>query len=42
LDLQVAGVITNEGFRVTIRWGPGAAPVTVDFTLEVEIYYKAA
>ena len=42
LDLQVAGVITNEGFQVVIRWGPGTAPVTVEFTLEVEIQYKAA
>ena len=41
LDLQVAGVITNEGFRVVIRWGPYTTPATVDFTLEVEIHYRA-
>ncbi|MCK5252446.1 MAG: PKD domain-containing protein [Thermoplasmata archaeon] len=41
LDLQVAGVITNEGFRVVIRWGPATTPPTVDFTLEVEIHYRA-
>ena len=41
LDLQVAGVITNEGFQVVIRWGPATTPATVDFTLEVEIHYRA-
>lgn len=42
LDLQVAGVIDNGGFQVVIRWGPGTTPATVDFTLDVEIQYKAA
>ncbi len=41
LDLQIQGVITNGGFTIVVRWGPLATPVTVDFTLEVEIHYRA-
>jgi PKD repeat protein len=41
LDLTLQGVIDNEGFSVVIRWGPGTTPITVDFTLDVEIYYRA-
>jgi len=41
LDLQIQGVITNGGFTIVVRWGPLATPLTVDFTLEVEIHYRA-
>jgi PKD repeat protein len=41
LDLTIQGIIDNGGFSVIVRWGPGSAPVTVDFTLDVEIHYRA-
>jgi hypothetical protein len=41
LDLQIQGVIDNEGFTVVIRWGPLGAPAAVEFTLEVEVHYRA-
>jgi len=41
LDLQLQGVIDNGGFSVVVRWGPLATPTSVDFTLVVEINYRA-
>lgn len=42
LDLQLPGVIDNGGFSLVIRWGPLGAPANVDFTLDVEIHYRAS
>jgi hypothetical protein len=41
LDLTTQGIIDNGGFTVVVRWGPGTTPLTVDFTLDVEIHYRA-
>lgn len=41
LELQLQGVIENGGFRVVVRWGPASNLAAVDFTLDVEINYKA-
>ncbi len=41
LDLVLEGIIGNNGFTVVIRWGPLGAPAAVDFTLDVEIHYRA-
>ncbi len=41
LDLDVQDSIRNGGFTIVIRWGPLGAPAAVDYTLDVEIYYKA-
>ena len=41
LELQLQGVIDNGGFRVVVRWGPASNLAAVDFTLDVEVNYKA-
>jgi hypothetical protein len=41
LSLQIEGVKNNGGFDVVVRWGPLGAPAPVDFTLDVEIHYRA-
>lgn len=41
LDLQLQDIIAYGGFSVVVRWGPLGAPAAVDFTLDVEINYRA-
>jgi hypothetical protein len=41
LELTLTGIIANQGFRVVIRWGPVTWLAEVDFTLDVEIHYRA-
>jgi len=41
LELQLQGVIDSGGFRVVVRWGPASNLAAVDFTLDVDINYRA-
>ncbi len=41
LDLQLQGVKDAGGFRVVVRWGVTQNLAAVDFTLDVEVHYRA-